>query len=193
MTLQCNDGRIDPQPNKHRHLETIFFTDRTSLPFVCRALYKYTGMTVGILDNSFKNFPEFAGIIYRNYYCRRLMGAVRRKRHEKWKTPQLVSRSQQCSCTPVCFGQVFLIKEQCDNPGHPPLLSWLTSTDFYLFPRMKLTLKGRCYCHTTDIIKNATEELKRTFKKWLPVMFVTPLQSLPISVWLPKRTILKEI
>jgi hypothetical protein len=33
---------------------------------------------------------------------------------------QLVSRSQQCSSTPVGFGQVFLIKEQRDNIGASP-------------------------------------------------------------------------
>jgi len=32
--------------------------------------------------------------------------------------------SQQCSSTPVGFGQGFLIKEQCDETGASPILSW---------------------------------------------------------------------
>jgi hypothetical protein len=40
------------------------------------------------------------------------------------------------------------------------LLTWLQA-DFYLFPRLKSALKGRRFCDATDIIKIATEELKR--------------------------------
>jgi hypothetical protein len=32
--------------------------------------------------------------------------------------------------------------------------------DFHLFPRLKSTFTGRRFCDATDIIKNATEELK---------------------------------
>jgi hypothetical protein len=37
-------------------------------------------------------------------------------------------------------------------------------------------MKGRRYCDATDIIKNATVELKRAFTKWLPRVFPTLLQ-----------------
>jgi hypothetical protein len=33
--------------------------------------------------------------------------------------------------------------------------------DFYLFPRLKLTLKGRRFYDAPDIIKNAMKELKK--------------------------------
>ena len=89
---------------------------------------------------------------------RRLRDAVRRKRPENMKNQQLVSPSRQCSSTPVGFGQGFLTKEQCYNTGASPDLA---PADFYLFPRLKSALKGRNFCDTTDIIKNATEELKR--------------------------------
>jgi hypothetical protein len=44
---------------------------------------------------------------------------------------------------------------------HPPYSSDVAAVDFYLFHRMKSTLKGRRFCDVTDIIKNAKEELKR--------------------------------
>jgi len=44
---------------------------------------------------------------------------------------------------------------------HPPYFPDLAPADFYLFPRLRLTLKGWRFCNVTDIIKNATEELKR--------------------------------
>jgi hypothetical protein len=61
---------------------------------------------------------------------------------------------------------------------HPPYSHNLALVDFYLFPRLKSALKGRRFCDATDIIKNATDELKKVSTKWLPRMFPTTLQSL---------------
>jgi hypothetical protein len=44
---------------------------------------------------------------------------------------------------------------------HPPYSLDLATADFYLLPRLKSGLKGRRFHIATDIIKNATEELKR--------------------------------
>jgi hypothetical protein len=74
---------------------------------------------------------------------------------------QLVSPSRQCSSTPVGFGHVFLSKELRDNTGAPFHTPDLATADFYLFPRYKSALKGRCFCDATHIIKNAKDELKR--------------------------------
>jgi hypothetical protein len=41
----------------------------------------------------------------------------------KMNNQQLVSRSGQCSSTPVGFGQGFLNKEQSDNTGESAILS----------------------------------------------------------------------
>jgi hypothetical protein len=53
----------------------------------------------------------------------------------------------------------------------------LSPADIYPFPRLELAVKERCFCDATGIIKNATEELKKTFTKWLPGMFPTSSQS----------------
>jgi hypothetical protein len=42
---------------------------------------------------------------------------------------------------------------------------------------LDIEVAGRCFCDATDIIKNETEEQK-TFTKWLPERFSTPLQLL---------------
>jgi len=44
---------------------------------------------------------------------------------------------------------------------HPPYSPHLAPANFYLPPRLKSALKGRSFCDATDIIGNATEELKR--------------------------------
>jgi histone-lysine N-methyltransferase SETMAR len=55
----------------------------------------------------------------------------------------------------------FLAKSNVTMLKLPPYSPDLTPADFYLFPRLKSTVKGRSFCDAKDIIKNATEELKR--------------------------------
>ena len=74
---------------------------------------------------------------------------------------QSVSPSRQCSSTPVGFGQGFPINEQSATLEQPHYSPDLPSADFYLFPRLRSALKGPYLCDGTDVIKNATEELKR--------------------------------
>ena len=67
---------------------------------------------------SFRNFPEFAGVMYRvcyyyvikKYTFYRLREAVRRKFPEKWGTNSWFLL-HECSSTPDGFSQEFLSKE----------------------------------------------------------------------------------
>jgi hypothetical protein len=87
---------------------------------------------------------------------------------------QLVSPSRQCPNTPVSFDQEFLANNNMTTLQHILYSPDLAAADFYLFPRPKSALKGRNFCDVTDIIKNATEDLKR-LSHWLPEMFPTIL------------------
>jgi transposase len=55
----------------------------------------------------------------------------------------------------------FLTKNNVTTLEHPPYSPDLAPADFYLFPQLISALKGVRFCDATDIIKNATEELKR--------------------------------
>jgi transposase len=55
----------------------------------------------------------------------------------------------------------FLSKKNVTTLEPPPYSPDTAAGDFYLFPRLKSTLKGRHFCDAIDIIKNATKELKR--------------------------------
>ena len=55
----------------------------------------------------------------------------------------------------------FLAKSSVTTLDHPPYSHNLAAADFYLFPLLKSALNGQLFCDATDIIKNATEELKR--------------------------------
>ena len=74
----------------------------------------------------------------------------------------MVSTSLQSSSTQIGFGLGFINKEQCDNTGAPPHtpLTWLELIFTCSLDRNKAS-KGRYFCDASDIIKNATEELKR--------------------------------
>ena len=58
----------------------------------------------------------------------------------------------------------FLAKNNVTNLELPRNSPDWAAPDFYLFPRLKSATKGRCFLDSTDIIRNATEELKRLLK-----------------------------
>jgi len=58
----------------------------------------------------------------------------------------------------------FSAKNYVTTLAYTPYSPDPAQADFYLFPQLKSALKGRCFSDATDIIKNATEELKRLSK-----------------------------
>jgi len=54
----------------------------------------------------------------------------------------------------------FLAKNDLTTLQHPTFSPDVAAADLYMFPRLKSALKGQRLCYTTDIIKNAMEELK---------------------------------
>jgi hypothetical protein len=55
------------------------------------------------------------------------------------ESEQLVSPSQQCSCTPV---KDFLEEHNMKTLEHPPYSPDLATADFYQFPPLQLALNG---------------------------------------------------
>jgi hypothetical protein len=75
---------------------------------------------------------------------------------------------------------------------HPPYSPDLAPAAFYLFPRLRSALKERRFCNATDIIKNATEELK-SFSQMVSENVSNTFTVADRSAYLHKGTILKEI
>ena len=93
---------------------------------------------------------------------RRLRDAIRWKRPEKWRTvSSFILHDNAPAHRPVLAKDFFLSNNNAPTLEHSPYSPDLAEADFYLFPRLKSALKGRCFRGVTDIIKNATEELKR--------------------------------
>jgi len=96
-----------------------------------------------------------------NDILRRLRDAVRRKRPEKWRVNSWFLFHDNAPAYRLLLAKNFLTKNNVTTLENPPYSSGLAPGDFYLFPPLKSTLKGRRFCDATDIFKNATEELKR--------------------------------
>ena len=90
----------------------------------------------------------------------RLRDAVRRKRHEKWKTNTWLLLHDNAPEQPSVLVEDFLAKNNMKTLQPPPYSLHLAPADFCFFPRLKSALKARDFCDATDMIKNATEELK---------------------------------
>jgi len=86
--------------------------------------------------------------------------AVRTKRPEKWSSICWFLLHDNAPTHRLVLVKDFLSKN-VTTLEHPPYSSGLPSPDFYLLSRLKSALKGQWFCYATEIIKNATEELKR--------------------------------
>jgi hypothetical protein len=92
---------------------------------------------------------------------RRLRDAVRRKRPGKWRINSWFLLLDNDTAHRSIFIKDILAKNNVSTLEHPPHSSGPPPADFYLFSRLKSALKKRHFCDAPDIIKNATEELKR--------------------------------
>jgi hypothetical protein len=89
------------------------------------------------------------------------MNAVRRKRPEKQTTISGFLLHYNAPAHRSVFVKDFLTKNKVTALQHPPYSLDLTPASFYyLSPRLKSGMQGRRFCYSTDVIKNATEELK---------------------------------
>ena len=54
----------------------------------------------------------------------------------------------------------YLVRHNATTLEHPPYSFDLALADSYLFPRMKIKLKGHRFTDLDDVIKNLTKQLK---------------------------------
>ena len=115
--------------------------------------------------------------INKEYYLevlRRLRDAVRRKRPDMWAAKNFQLHHDNAPAHTAHVIQAFLVKNNMPLVRQAPYSPDLAPCDFWLFPKLKLTLKGRRFQSREDIMKKSTEELqgiaevefKRCFQKW---------------------------
>ena len=101
---------------------------------------------------------------------RRPRNAVRRKCPEKWRTNSWFMFHDNASGHRSVLVRDFLAKNNVITLEHPPNSPDLTVADIYLFPRLKLALKGGCL-DAFDFNKNAILELKRLSQNYFQECF----------------------
>jgi len=95
--------------------------------------------------------------------------AVRRKRPQLWTNQGWVLQHDYAP-THSFLVRNFLVKNEMIIVPQPPYSPDLAPADFFLYPKLKSTLKGRCFDTFDKIQKNSAKELfaipKEAFQSW---------------------------
>jgi len=98
-----------------------------------------------------------------------LREAVRRKRPQLWTSQRWVLHHDNAPAHSSFLVHNFLAKNETTIVPQPPCSPDLAPSDFFLFPKLKSTLKGRRFDTFDEIKKNSTKALfaipKEAFQK----------------------------
>ncbi|GBL81888.1 hypothetical protein AVEN_50488-1 [Araneus ventricosus] len=91
---------------------------------------------------------------------KRLRDAIRRKRPEKWATNDWFLLCDNAPPHRALIVKKYLARHSVTTLEHPPYSPDIEPADFYLFPRLKMKLKGHHFVDSDEVIENATKKLK---------------------------------
>jgi len=97
-------------------------------------------------------------------YCevlRRLRENVRRKRPEMWKNGDWLLHHDNAHAHTSLVVREFLTKSNMTTVPHPAYSPDLAPCEFYVFPKIKLLLKGRCFVSIEEIQAESQQVLTR--------------------------------
>ena len=110
--------------------------------------------------------------INKEYYLevmRHLRDAVRRKRPEMWAAQNWQLHHDNAPAHSAHLIQAYLAKNNTPLVRHPPYSPDMAPCDFWLFPKLKTTLKGKRFESREEIMRKTTAELysipKSTFQR----------------------------
>ena len=101
--------------------------------------------------------------INKEYYVevlKRLRDAVRRKRPCFWSSGDWLLHDDNARAHSSNLVQQFLAKHKIVQLCQPPYSPDIASCDFWMFPKLKMALKGKRFDDIETIQSNATRELK---------------------------------
>lgn len=91
---------------------------------------------------------------------RRVRDAIRRKRPELWKNNSWILHHDNAPCHKAIIVTEFLTKNSTNIIDQAPYSPDMAPCDFFLFPKLKLPLRGRRFESIEAIKQNSTKELK---------------------------------
>ena len=95
----------------------------------------------------------------------RLMAKIRRKRRELWASNTWILHHDNAPAHATLSVRQFLATKQVNILDHPPYSPDLAPCDYFLFPKLKGTIKGTRFEGVEDIKSNVTSFLKRITKE----------------------------
>ena len=87
---------------------------------------------------------------------------MRRKRHELWENQTWMLHHDNALAHTLLLIRSYLAKHQTYDVIQPPYSPDLTPADFFLFPKLKTSLKGHCFQTIEKIHENVIRELGST-------------------------------
>ncbi|GBM53367.1 hypothetical protein AVEN_81921-1 [Araneus ventricosus] len=91
---------------------------------------------------------------------KRLRDAIRQKRPEKWATNDWFLLHDNAPPHRALIVKKYLARHSVTTLEQPPYSPDLAPADFYLFPRLKMKLKGHRFVDSDEVSENATKQLK---------------------------------
>ena len=91
---------------------------------------------------------------------KRLKAAVRRKRPEAWTNKTRMLHHDNAPPHASLLIREFLAKQETIVVPQPPYSPDLAPADFFLFPKLKSTLKGRRFQTVEEIKENSLQDLR---------------------------------
>lgn len=101
--------------------------------------------------------------VNQNYYgavLRRLRESIRRKRPERWRSGKFLLHHDNAPSHNALSIRKFLAEVSMTVVPHPPYSPDLAPNDFFLFPKLKSTLKGARFDDIEAIQRSTAERLK---------------------------------
>ena len=111
-----------------------------------------------------KEFVPPGKTVNAKFYCdilRRLREDMRRKRPGKWRTNNWVLHHDNAPAHTALAVQHFLASKDMTVVPHPPYSTDFAPCDFFLFPKMKIKLKGRRF-DTVEEIQAESQKVLNT-------------------------------
>jgi hypothetical protein len=90
----------------------------------------------------------------------RIRDAIRRKRSHKWSSGTWLLHHDSAPCHAALSVREFLDKNSIRVISHPPYSPDLALCDFFIFLRLKSTLKGKRFHDVAEILLNTTRQLQ---------------------------------
>jgi histone-lysine N-methyltransferase SETMAR len=128
----------------------------------------------GLVHHEYVPIGQSVNAEFYKTVLQRLRDAVRRHRPGKWRTGYWLIHHDNAPAHRSVTTNAFLTKHNIPLLPHPPYSPDLAPCDFFLFPQLKKTMKGRRFDDIEQIQANATRQMRaipqsdyqRCFLQW---------------------------